>query len=94
MNVAPQKYDFINLNDLQDLFKRFLNHSDQNTPKVNSNQFNELYETNKADTINITEADIKEYNKRLAIQKAEEILKDYSQKFNRWQQQILLRRTF
>ena len=79
MNVAPQKYDFINLNDLQDLFKRFLNHSNQNTPKVNSNQFNELYETNKADTINITEADIKEYNKRLAIQKAEEILKDYSQ---------------
>ena len=79
MNVALQKYDFINLNDLQNLSKRFLNHDDQNSSKVNSSQFNELYEANKTDTIYITEADIKEYNKRLAIQKAEEILKDYSQ---------------
>ena len=79
MNVAPQKYDFINLNGLQDLSKRFSNHSDQNTLKVNSSQFNKLYEANKTDTIYITEADIKEYNKHLAIQKAEEILKDYSQ---------------
>jgi len=79
MNVAPQKYDFINLNDLQDLSKRFSNHSDQNTLKVNSSQFNELYEANKTNTIYITEADIKEYNKHLAIQKAEEILKDYAQ---------------
>ena len=65
MNVAPQKYDFINLNDLQDLSKRFSNHSDQNTLKVNSSQFNELYEANKTDTIYITEADIKEYNKNI-----------------------------
>lgn len=79
MNVAPQKYDFINLNDLQNLSKRFLNHSNQNTLKVNSSQLNELYEANKTDTIYITEADIKEYNKRLATQKAEEILKDYAQ---------------
>ena len=79
MNVAPQKYDFINLDDLQNLSKRFLNNSDQNSLKVNLSQFNELYEANKTDTIYITEADIKEYNKRLAIQKAEEILKDYSQ---------------
>ena len=79
MNVAPQKYDFINLNDLQDLSKRFSNHSDQNTLKVNSSQLNELYEANRTDTIYITEADIKEYNKRLATQKAEEILKDYAQ---------------
>ena len=79
MNVAPQKYDFINLNDLQNLSKRFSNHGDQNSSKVNLSQFNELYEANKTDTIYITEADIKEYNKRLAIQKAEEILKDYSQ---------------
>jgi len=79
MNVALQKYDFINLNDLQNLSKRFLNHGDQNSSKVNLSQFNELYEANKTDTIYITEADIKEYNKRLAIQKAEEILKDYSQ---------------
>ena len=79
MNVAPQKYDFINLDDLQNLSKRFLNNSDQNSSKVNLSQFNELYEANKTDTIYITEADIKEYNKRLAIQKAEEILKDYSQ---------------
>ena len=79
MNVAPQKYDFINLNDLQNLSKRFLNHGDQNSLKVNLSQFNELYEANKTDTIYITEADIKEYNKHLAIQKAEEILKDYAQ---------------
>lgn len=79
MNVAPQKYDFINLDDLQNLSKRFLNHSDQNTLKANSSQFNELYEANKTNTIYITEADIKEYNKHLATQKAEEILKDYSQ---------------
>ena len=79
MNVAPQKYDFINLNDLQNLSKRFLNHSDQNSSKVNLSQFNELYEANKTDTIYITEADIKEYNKHLAIKKAKEILKDYSQ---------------
>jgi len=51
MNVAPQKYDFINLNDLQNLSKRFLNNSDQNSSKVNLNQFNELYEANKTDTI-------------------------------------------
>ena len=76
MNVAPQKYDFINLNDLQNLSKRFLNHSNQNTLKVNLSQFNELYEANKTDTIYITEADIKEYNKHLATQKAEEILKE------------------
>ena len=79
MNVALQKYDFINLDDLQNLSKRFLNHGNQNSSKVNSSQFNELYEANKTDTIYITEADIKEYNKRLATQKAEEILKDYSQ---------------
>ena len=79
MNVAQQKYDFINLNDLQNLSKSFLNHSDHNCSKVNLSQFNELYETNKTDTIYITEADIKEYNKYLATQKAEEILKDYSQ---------------
>ncbi len=79
MNIAPQKYDFINLNDLQNLSKRFLNHGDQNSSKVNLSQFNELYEANKTDTIYITEADIKEYNKYLAIQKAEEILKDYAQ---------------
>ena len=79
MNVAPQKYDFINLDDLQNLSKRFLNNSDQNSSKVNLSQFNELYEANKTDTIYITEADIKEYNKHLAIQKAEEILKDYAQ---------------
>ena len=79
MNVAPQKYDFINLNDLQNLSKRFLNHGDQNSSKVNLSQFNELYEANKTDTIYITEADIKEYNKHLAIQKAKEILKDYAQ---------------
>ncbi|WP_148805313.1 response regulator [Campylobacter concisus] len=79
MNVAPQKYDFINLDDLQNLSKRFLNHGNQNSSKVNLSQFNELYEANKTDTIYITEADIKEYNKRLATQKAEEILKDYSQ---------------
>ena len=79
MNVAPQKYDFINLDDLQNLSKRFLNHGDQNSSKVNLSQLNELYEANKTDTIYITEADIKEYNKHLAIQKAEEILKDYSQ---------------
>ena len=79
MNVAPQKYDFINLDDLQNLSKRFLNHSDQNSSKVNLSQFNELYEANKTDTIHITEADIKEYNKHLAIQKTEEILKDYTQ---------------
>ncbi len=79
MNVALQKYDFINLDDLQNLSKRFSNHGDQNSPKVNLKQFNELYEANKTDTIYITEADIKEYNKHLAIQKAEEILKDYSQ---------------
>ena len=79
MNVAPQKYDFINLDDLQNLSKRFLNHGDQNSSKVNLSQFNELYEANKTDTIYITEADIKEYNKRLATQKAEEILKDYAQ---------------
>ena len=65
MNVAPQKFDFINLNDLQNLSKRFLNHSNQNTLKVNSSQFNELYEANKTDTIYITEADIKEYNKNI-----------------------------
>ena len=76
MNVAPQKYDFINLDDLQNLSKRFLNHDDQNSSKVNLSQFNELYEANKTDTIYITEADIKEYNKHLAIQKAEEILKE------------------
>ena len=79
MNVAPQKYDFINLDDLQNLSKRFLNHGDQNSSKVNLSQFNELYEANKTDTIYITEADIKEYNKRLATQKAKEILKDYTQ---------------
>lgn len=79
MNVAPQKYDFINLNDLQNLSKRFSNHGDQNSSKVNSNKFNELYEANKTDTIYITEADIKEYNKYLATQKAKEILKDYAQ---------------
>ena len=79
MNVALQKYDFINLDDLQNLSKRFLNHGDQNSSKVNLSQFNELYEANKTDTIYITEADIKEYNKHLATQKAEEILKDYSQ---------------
>ena len=79
MNVAPQKYNFINLDDLQNLSKRFLNHGDQNSSKVNLSQFNELYEANKTDTIYITEADIKEYNKHLAIQKAEEILKDYAQ---------------
>ena len=79
MNVAPQKFDFINLDDLQNLSKRFLNHSDHNSSKVNLSQFNELYEANKTDTIYVTEADIKEYNKRLATQKAEEILKDYSQ---------------
>ena len=79
MNVAPQKHDFINLDDLQNLSKRFSNHGDQNSLKVNSSQFNELYEANKTDTIYITEADIKEYNKRLATQKAEEILKDYTQ---------------
>ena len=78
MNVAPQKYDFINLDDLQNLSKRFLNNSDQNSSKVNLSQFNELYEANRTDAIYITEADIKEYNKRLAIQKAEEILKDYA----------------
>ena len=79
MNVAPQKYDFINLDDLQNLSKRFLNNGDQNSSKVNLSQFNELYEANKTDTIYITEADIKEYNKRLATQKAKEILKDYTQ---------------
>ena len=79
MNVALQKYDFINLDDLQNLSKRFLNNSDQNSSRVNLSQFNELYEANKTDTIYITEADIKEYNKYLAIQKAEEILKDYAQ---------------
>ena len=79
MNVAPQKYNFINLDDLQNLSKRFLNHGNQNSSKVNLSQFNELYEANKTDTIYITEADIKEYNKHLAIQKAEEILKDYAQ---------------
>ena len=79
MNVAPQKYNFINLDDLQNLSKRFLNHGNQNSSKVNLSQFNELYEANKTDTIYITEADIKEYNKHLATQKAEEILKDYSQ---------------
>ena len=79
MNVAPQKYDFINLNDLQNLSKRVLNNSDHNNSKVNLSQFNELYEANKTDTIYITEADIKEYNKHLAIQKAKEILKDYAQ---------------
>lgn len=79
MNVAPQKYDFINLNDLQNLSKRFLNHGDQNSSKVNLSQFNELYEASKTDTIYITEADIKEYNKYLATQKAKEILKDYAQ---------------
>ena len=47
MNVAPQKYDFINLDDLQNLSKRFLNHGDQNSSKVNLSQFNELYEATK-----------------------------------------------
>ena len=79
MNVAPQKYDFINLDDLQNLSKKFLNHGDQNSSKVNLSQFNELYEANKTDTIYITETDIKEYNKYLATQKAKEILKDYAQ---------------
>ena len=94
MNVAPQKYDFINLNDLQNLSKRFLNNSDHNNSKVNLSQFNELYEANKTDTIYITEADIKEYNKHLAIQKAKGDFKRLRAKFNKQQQQNLLRRTF
>ena len=76
MNIAPQKYGFINLKDLQNLSKVVLN---QNTSKVATKQFKELYETNKIDTIYLTENDIKEYNKSLAMSKVKEILKDYSQ---------------
>ena len=93
MNVALQKYDFINLDDLQNLSKRFSNHGDQNSSKVNLSQFNELYEANKTDTIYITEADIKEYNKRLNT-KSRRNFKRLRAKFNTKQQQNLLRRIF
>lgn len=86
MNVALQKYDFINLDDLQNLSKRFLNHGDQNSSKVNLSQFNELYEANKTDTIYITEADIKEYNKHLANTKSRRDFKRLLAKFNKQQQ--------
>ena len=71
MNIAPQKYGFINLKDLQNFSKVVLN---QNTSKVATKQFKELYETNKIDTIYLTENDIKEYNKSLAMSKVKEIL--------------------
>ena len=81
MNVAPQKYDFINLNDLQNLSKRFLNHGDQNSSKVNLSQFNELYEANKTDTIYINWSWYQRIHKHLSIQKAEENFKRLLAKF-------------
>lgn len=79
MNIAPLKYNFTNLKDLEnptDMLHAFKN---KQGLEINNEQISNLKESIKASkVINITDSEIKEQNRHKILQKVEEILNNYS----------------
>lgn len=79
MNIAPLKYNFINLKDLENPTEMLHTFKDKQGLEINNEQISSLKESIKASkVINITDAEIKEQNRHKILQKVEEILNNYS----------------
>lgn len=79
MNIAPLKYNFINLKDLENPIDMLHAFKDKQGLEINNEQISNLKESIKASkVINITDSEIKEQNRYKILQKVEEILNNYS----------------
>ncbi|MBE9817805.1 response regulator [Campylobacter concisus] len=79
MNIAPLKYNFTNLKDLENPTDMLHAFKDKQGLEINNEQISNLKESIKASkVINITDAEIKEQNRHKILQKVEEILNNYS----------------
>ncbi|WP_103623995.1 response regulator [Campylobacter concisus] len=79
MNIAPLKYNFINLKDLENHTDMLYAFKNKQGLEINNEQILSLKESIKASkVINITDAEIKEQNRHKILQKIEEILNNYS----------------
>ncbi|WP_459818486.1 response regulator [Campylobacter concisus] len=79
MNIASLKHNFINLKDLENPTNMLHAFKDKQGLEINNEQISNLKESIKASkVINITDSEIKEQNRHKILQKAEEILNNYS----------------
>ena len=79
MNIAPLKYNFINLKDLKNPTDMLHAFKDKQDLEINNEQISNLKESIEASkVINVTDAEIKEQNRHKILQKVEEILNNYS----------------
>ena len=79
MNIAPLKYNFINLKDLENPTDMLHAFKDKQGLEINNEQISSLKESIKTGkVINVTDAEIKEQNRHKILQKVEEILNNYS----------------
>lgn len=79
MNIAPLKYNFINLKDLENHTDMLYAFKNKQGLEINNDQILSLKESIKTGkVINVTDAEIKEQNRHKILQKVEEILNNYS----------------